>query len=550
MKTHDCYRLHLTPLSPLHIGSGESYEPTNYVIDAEAVLHEFDTGGVMAALGDAERRQLLSIASSRPSADMIKNLQRFFHEQQSRLTDEAVNRIPVLPGIAALYASRVGQTAQREHDGQERINRLEIDRCAYHPGTRKPVLYGTSLKGAIRTALLDRINQGRTAHETKGLHDFQGRLLKYLNERGKLELEMDPLRMLQLSDAGWHAPPEQPAAQVYLAVNRKKAKVRDKDGREIRAMGENLYQILESVPGGQYRAFVSQLNLQSLLAAGDSPKVPRFCFDRRDIAGACNDFYRPIIERECQALQARGYLDHDWAAAIETLMHSAESRFRQGEAFLLRVGRHSGAESVTVRGVRKIRIMKGRGQPADQAAEAKTWWLAAGDKDQRSALLPFGWVLVEVTAINADLPEWPELQALCQPRQAAAQVFAEREQARRLDYQKRQVQRQAEVQAIRLQGEAQAAREAAEAARLARLSNNQKTLETELLAKISPANQGRGPGDQLYSALRETLRVGADWDLADRQALQTVAVKIFEHLGIARDNKKRKEMLRGLGLTG
>jgi CRISPR-associated protein Csm5 len=194
--------------------------------------------------------------------------------------------------------------------------------------------------------------------------------------------------------------------------------------------------------------------------------------------------------------------------------------------------------------------MKGRGQPPDQAAEAKTWWLAAGDKDQRSALLPFGWVLVEVTAINADLPEWPELQALCQPRQAAAQVFAEREQARRLDYQKRQVQRQAEVQAIRLQGEAQAAREAAEAARLARLSNNQKTLETELLAKISPANQGRGPGDQLYSALRETLRVGADWDLADRQALQTVAVKIFEHLGIARDNKKRKEMLRGLGLTG
>jgi CRISPR-associated protein Csm5 len=550
MKTHDCYRLHLTPLSPLHIGSGESYEPTHYVIDAEAVLHEFDTGGVMAALGDAERRQLLTIASSRPSADMIKNLQRFFHEQQSRLTDEAVNRIPVLPAIAALYKSRVGQTAQQAHNGQESINRLEIDRCAYHPGTRKPVLYGSSLKGAIRTALLDRINQGRSAHEPKGLHDFQGRLFQYLNERGKLELELDPLRLLQLSDAGWQAPPERPAAQVYLAVNRKKAVVRDQKGQEIRAMGESLYQILESVPGGQYRAFVSQLNLQSLLAAGDSPKVPHLCFDQRAIAAACNAFYRPIIESECQALQARGYLDRDWAVAISNLMQSAESRFRQGQAFLLRVGRHSGAESVTVRGVRKIRIMQGRGQPADQATEARTWWLAAGDKDQRSGLLPFGWVLVEMSAIDADLPEWPELHALCQPRQAADQAFAEREKARRIDYEKRQVQRQAEADAARVQGEEQAARDAAEATRFASLSDNQKTLERELRANMSPANQGRGPGDQLYNTLREILRVGADWDLADRQALQTIAVQIFEHLGIARDNKKRKELLRGLKLTG
>ena len=29
------HTLHLTPLSPIHLGTGEDYEPTNYIIDAD-----------------------------------------------------------------------------------------------------------------------------------------------------------------------------------------------------------------------------------------------------------------------------------------------------------------------------------------------------------------------------------------------------------------------------------------------------------------------------------------------------------------------------------
>lgn len=550
MKTHDSYRLHFTPLSPVHIGTGECYEPTNYVIDADAVLHEFDTGGVMAALDEAERRQLLAIAGGRPGPGMIKDLQRFFHERRTQLADEAVNRIPVLPGIARLHADRIGQTAQREEGGREFINQLEIDRCAYHPLTRKPVLYGSSLKGAIRTALLDHVNQGQRAPEAKGLHDFQGRLFRYLNDRGRpTDLERDPLRLLQLSDAAWQGAPEAPAAQVYLAVNRKKAPVRDREGRELRAMGENLSRFRECVPGGAYRAFAGQLNLQQLTAAGNRASLPHDRFDLADIAHACNAFYRPILHRECQALQARAYLDADWAEAISALLGSAESRLQQGRAFLLRVGRHSGAESVTVNGVRKISIMKGKGQPRETATEARTWWLAAADRDQRSDLLPFGWVLVEVAPDETELPAWPELDALCQPRREAAQVFVERERTRQAEREQRQALRQAEAEAARQAAEAEAAQAAAEAERRASLSENQLVLEA-LLTRLSPANRGRGPGDQLYNQVRELLLAGVDWDLADRQALHAAAIRVFEHLGIAKDNKNRKTLLRGLGLPG
>ena len=36
MQTHKVY---LTPISPIHIGCGEDFEPTNYVIDANVLYH-------------------------------------------------------------------------------------------------------------------------------------------------------------------------------------------------------------------------------------------------------------------------------------------------------------------------------------------------------------------------------------------------------------------------------------------------------------------------------------------------------------------------------
>jgi CRISPR-associated protein Csm5 len=313
-------------------------------------------------------------------------------------------------------------------------------------------------------------------------------------------------------------------------------------------MGENLSRFRECVPGWAYRAFAGQLNLQDTTAAGERAKLPDFRFDLADIASACNAFYQPILERERQALQARGFLDTAWAEAIEALLRDADSRLQQGCAFLLRVGRHSGAESVTVNGVRNIRIMKGRGQPPEQAAEAKTWWLAAGDKDQRTGLLPFGWVLAEVSPADAELPGWPELEALCQPRREATRAFVERERARQGERAQRQAQRQADAEAARRDAEAAAAEAAAESSRLANLSENQKQLEA-VLARLTSANRGRGPGDQLYNQIRELLLAGVEWELADRQALHAAAIRVFEHLGIARDNKNRKALLRGLGLT-
>ncbi len=65
----------------------------------------------------------------------------------------------------------------------------------------------------------------------------------------------------------------------------------------------------------------------------------------------------------------------------------------------------------------------------------------------------------------------------------------------------------------------------------------------------TPANQRQGPGSQLYGNLRALLQEATGWDRADRETVHAIAVNIFEHLGIAKDHKQRKALLRGLGLS-
>ncbi len=370
MNPFTSYRMLITPLSPVHVGTGESYEPTNYVIE-DGVLHEFDTGAVMAALSESDRKALLEIGNRRPDAGMIEALQRFFHERREPLMGHAIQRIPVLPGVASLYEKRVGQTANREADGKKVVNRLEIDRTSFNPVTRLPVLFGSSLKGAMRTALLDGVNGGaalgkvedrRTGkRRDENNQELQNRLFQY--RAGKFEL--DPMRLVQLSDAAWSGEPGLPAAQVHLAVNRKKVEAKDQQGsvRKSQAEAKELYQILECTAGWRYRAFSGQFNLQGMDGVVEKDRsgnrqipVAPLRFEAAQVARACNAFYRPILEAECRLLHQRGLLDVSWYKAIQQFLASAQPRLERGDAFLLRVGRHSGAESVTLNGVLPVTL--------------------------------------------------------------------------------------------------------------------------------------------------------------------------------------------------
>ena len=526
------YRLDITTLSPVHIGTGQVYDTNGYVIEGDT-LHHFDTAAAMAALPPADRGKLLKLVSGAGGDGLLRDVQRFFHDRRQALMAHATLRLPVLPGVARLYADRIGQVANREDSGRDVINRLAVERNAYDPVHNQPVLYGSSLKGAMRTAVLDHYNQHREAFEEKGLHEFQGRILKY-REQGKQRLEQDPFRLLQIGDATWSAADDLPAGEVLFAVNRKRTPVADQQGKLRPARAENLYQTLECVPAARYRAFAAQLAVQDVGGLNTSAKlpVPERRFGVADLARHCNAFYRPILERELFELAGRDYVDAAWAKAVTALLRGpVGAALDAGRAFLLRVGRHSGAESVTLNGVRRIKIMKGKGEDGKQKVGHEkiplTWWLAAADEKQRTGLLPFGWLLVEVRTASEASRDWPELRAALAPALARLDAWTERRRVedRRLAEARAQADESRAREALaaeekRLHDEHAAAETAARAAARAEMTDQQRACEDFRTALDRARAQGpHKPGGEFDAQRLAFFRAAAEWaEATDRQA--------------------------------
>ena len=563
MKILDAYRLLFTPLSPLHIGSGESYEPTNYVIE-EDTLYEFDTGAVVEALSDADRKDLLALSSRRPNQEMIKGVQKYFHERREVIMPWAIHRIPVLDGVASLYRKTIGRAANIEESGRQVLNRLEIDRTACNPVSREPLLFGSSLKGAIRTALLDKINDGAglSSRNEKNL-ELQQRLFKY--QRGKFEL--DPMRLVHLSDAAWRGEGHLPTAQVFLAVNRKKDPVCDAHGKLRASKAESgPDQILECVPALRYRVFEGELRLQSVSGVDAANKLPAADrrFDALAIARACNAFYRPILISEMQRLGERGYLSEPWKETVGALLEDA--RLASGEAFLLRVGRHSGAESVTLRGVRNIKITRGQGQPPDYGQEALTAWLAASERGQQTGLLPFGWLFVEIAPLSAGaIPDHQTLRDACARQMEPALEWSRSMAGKHAAWEAAKLAAEArlreEAEALRRRAEAQeqAARaEAEREARMATMSANMRRVEEFKAAFASRAEQLRGRKERLNADYHTRARQlakdaleGADWTAEEKRAVADAMAewlpKVVEKIDKDQFKKLKLAALRGGG---
>lgn len=547
------WQLAITPLSPLHIGTGEDYEPTQYVIDGDR-LFSFSPEAALRALPAAGRADLLRILQGPPTLDLLKQVQAFFHRHRERLIPEAQHVMPVLPTIAAEYAARVGQTAQQEPDRQI-INQLRIARTYGDPASRRPILPGSSLKGAIRTALLDGVNRGasltdeeRSLPPQKRNLALQQRLFRY--RPGKFEL--DPMRLVQLSDAADQRPADTIGTEVRYAVNRKRQQV-FKDGREVFSQAENLRQVIECVPPLRPRAFGGRLGLQDPgNLDGSKLPDPRLRWTLGDLAGACNAFYRPILERELEELAGRSYLDDQWRAAVEEILEVHRGALDQQRAFLLRVGFHSGAESVTLNGVRDIKIMMGRGKNPEYLPMPKTIWLAAREIQQRRDLIPFGWLLVETFRDGEQLPGWLDglpasrLETALREAQWISETQARRADLRmRLDEQRdrEQAQRETDAQAARAKEEQEA--------RLASLSAEARQIEAlrSLLERDRRANVKQS-GGELSNTLVELLKVAqSGWSGPDCAALADLADEIYRFIPCpAKKKQERQALIQALRL--
>jgi CRISPR-associated protein Csm5 len=401
----ESHNLLISTLSPVHIGCGEDYEPTNYVIDGET-LHAFDPARLLARLEQKQREELSRALDDR---NPVLAAQRFFFRHQALAIEIACHCAPVASAAARHYAARIGQIANQQQDGGQVINKLEIARTAFNTLSSLPVLPGSSLKGAMRTALLEALRAQTGRHysitdQEAGRNNEAARKAKDM-ERDILggSFETDPLRLVKVADAtflpgsykaknakGEEVQRERMARSILFQAIRKKCP------NQFAASG-NIETLVECIPAGQPRAFASQLVIEHKSDRGE--KTPRRQVDFVTLAKACNGFYTERFASELAMLEANGYVSPAWAQnARNRLLPTGiwGKVIATGGGFLLRIGRHSGAESVTIDAPRKIRIMKGKGQPADWDTEASTVWLAASEPGATDGMWPFGWIFVQV----------------------------------------------------------------------------------------------------------------------------------------------------------
>jgi CRISPR-associated protein Csm5 len=531
-RSFEAVPLSVTPLTPVHVGCGEDYEPTHYVIDGEW-LYPFDPTRLPLT---TESRNELRRAAGQPADAALLAVQRFFDGMRDDCIGASRYAVSVAPGVSQWHASRIGQGQRTDPRARTTLNQLEIERTAHHPHSGEPYLPGSSLKGALRTAWLNRIDPlGRPADPT--LRDRPG--------SAQLERELlgghfasDPFRLVSLADASG----EDVQARIVFAVDRDKRERIDPATGQPREKNLNVRR--EVLAPAQLRALRTEVRFASvptLHAPPDAPAKDRRIDGFAELARAATTFYRARFDEEAAVLRQRRFVDDAWLDGIEALLGGLASAFAAGDAMLVRVGRHCGAESVTLSMRRSIAIRRGPGRPPEYARSATTLWLAADRADARSAMQPFGWIVVERAdriAAGDPVARWCTSQPLPDRSQARGRIAARRAEidGRRAALLSERAEQQAREAAAR-------AAQEADARRRATLSDEGREIDALQAAFAAyTAARPQPVGGDLYRKTRALAEraLASPWSAADRATLagliERVAYKRIELGG------KRKEL--------
>ncbi len=138
MKGLNKYYLKLTTLSPVHIGTGDVYEPTNFVID-DGWLYEFDEVLFYKSLNELDRK---SFNSKINDWMQIIGFYKNYTEEAKKIYE---NKTPVTKKVEEKYKTTINK------DGTKNKNQFEIHKTFKNPNTYRAIIPGSSIKGMFDT---------------------------------------------------------------------------------------------------------------------------------------------------------------------------------------------------------------------------------------------------------------------------------------------------------------------------------------------------------------------------------------------------------------
>ncbi len=339
----------LTPLSPIHIGTGVELDWMQAVITPQPPCVNIFTP-------EQASRALPIVASAElPYFENIKHCRQFFQKHALKLASIAQEKVVLLPKLASYLQDQLG----RNNVAHDRVlQNMFIQRLIRDTASHNPVLYGSSLKGTLRTAWLDSLATDNNREDDDKGQRYQKKLFGYdkVNE--------DPFRQIKVADAY----SKNPLANVVLeAANYG----RRSDKPKLPVYLEAMVPLPDMALQGELRRQVTDKELTAI-------SLP-------ELLKQAHHFH--MQHWQALALDKHPCCAHWWSAAMGELL--PQLALERG-AILLRVGKLATAESKTTRH-RHIKVKIGT--EFKNLPHGTTFWLA-GDRDDQQRL-PFGWLLLE-----------------------------------------------------------------------------------------------------------------------------------------------------------
>ena len=375
----------LTPLTGIHIGTGEELTFLDYKIASKIgdidfnkkMFIKFSSDRILQRLAGNE--QIMTTFERASVNGNMKELIQFFHENCTNKKDS-----DYLYDITKKFLKTY--EANRNKDPHQ--NAAKVLQMYHCEGTSSPVIPGSSLKGSIRTALLNcylsylpetDYDYGLTELNKEGQPEkfdgrLQGKLLEYNDAKN------DPLRAVLIPDCSFKDTNTQLVGGLDIVSFNKQNESLEPIGTQIQA------EVLkgEFLGGKAISELCISIN-EDLQKTKHIKKI--ITFD--DIHESCNYFFW----REFQNEYNKFYKDINDGTEeiILELKKRLENAIKTKDQFIVRVGRWSQVEYVTFEeNFRKPQTKKGKyGKPLGYGGTRTLF-------DYDGKHVPMGWCILSV----------------------------------------------------------------------------------------------------------------------------------------------------------
>lgn len=382
------YKLTIEPLTPVHIGTGVELTPLDYKVTSKLATTDFKKNMYFKFSSDKILKRMIESGDTQKLAKFeeasvkgnMKELHSFFQQNLASVEDLDYP-CEVTNGFVKRYSENQGKDP---YDNASKVYQM------YRPeGLKTPVIPGSSLKGSIRTAVLNSILyhisdekydqlQGDFSHnrDEKSKVKFEGKMQKSLLGNFS-DAKNDPFRAVQIADCSFSAKNSQVVGELYnVSLNQKNNKMKS-IGIQIIAEA-----IKGSLMDSSEKAETTLLIDSDLLKTNQIPKK----ITAEEIVKACNDFFKIQFDNEFEKFYE--VCESENCSKLDELDKQISNIVNSNDnSFVIRVGRWSQVEFVTFGSdFRSPKTSKDK-----KTGKPKGWGGTRTLFDYNGQYLPMGW---------------------------------------------------------------------------------------------------------------------------------------------------------------